>query len=51
LLRVRADLENRLDEALVAKLTGGLRLWTVLILLGLPAQVFATVYVVLALLK
>jgi hypothetical protein len=49
--KVQADLESRVDEALVAKLTGGLRLWAVLILLGLPAQVFATVYIVLALLK
>jgi hypothetical protein len=51
LLEVRADLEDRLDAALVARLTRGLRLWTVLILVGLPAQILATVYVVLALLK
>jgi hypothetical protein len=51
LLEVRADLEERLDEALAARLKRALRLWTVLVLLGLPTQVFATVYIVIALLK
>jgi hypothetical protein len=51
LFLVQMELESRLDEVLAARLTGGLRLWTVLMLLGLPAQVFATVYIVLALLK
>jgi hypothetical protein len=51
LLQVQADLENRLDGALVASLTGSLRLRTVLVLVGLPAQTLAAVYIVLALLK
>jgi hypothetical protein len=51
LAAVRDDLAGRIDGALERRLTQTLNLWTVLVLVGLPAQVFATVYVVLALLK
>ena len=48
---VQTDLENRLDDMLVAKMRKGLNLWTLLVLVGLPVQIFATVYIVMALLK
>jgi len=51
LLRVRDEVEERVDEALVEKVRGGLRLWTALVILGLPAVVAAQTYVALALLK
>jgi hypothetical protein len=51
LAAVRDDLAGRIDGALERRLTQTLNLWTVVVLFGLPAQVFATTYVVLALLK
>lgn len=51
MLMVQAELEERLDEKLAAKLSGGLRIWTICVLLGLPAQMFATAYIVLGCLK
>jgi hypothetical protein len=48
---VQAELEERLDEMLANKLSGGLWIWTICVLLGLPAQVLATAYIVLACLK
>ncbi len=51
LLKVQDELENSLDQWLVTKLTASLNLWTVLILVGLPAQVFATVLLIIAFLK
>ena len=51
LVKVQADLATRVDGALANKLAQGVNVWTVLALVGLPVQVFATVWVVLALLK
>jgi hypothetical protein len=51
LLLVQADLENHLDDLLVTKMSRSLRLWTLVVLLGLPAQILGTVYLVMALLK
>ena len=50
-LMVKTELENRVDDLLVAKVRHGLNLWTLGVLIGLPAQVFAMVFVVLAFLK
>jgi hypothetical protein len=50
LLKVQADLEGRIDDLLLAKLRGGLMLWTVLVILGLPAAVAAHTYLMMALL-
>jgi hypothetical protein len=51
LRKVREDLEERIDGALVTKVRGGLRLWVVLAIIGLPVVVAAQTYVALALLK
>jgi hypothetical protein len=51
LLKVREDLEGRIDESLVRKVRGGLRLWTVLVIVCLPLAVAAQTYLVIALLK
>jgi hypothetical protein len=51
LLRVQEDLERRIDESLVRRVRGGLRLWTLLALFGLPGVVAAQTYLILALLK
>jgi hypothetical protein len=50
LVKVRADLETRVDDILAAKLTAGLNLWTAVVLLALPAVVFVQTYVLFALL-
>ena len=46
--RVRTDLESRIDDVLVAKIRGGLKLWTVIVLLGLPFTVFVQTYILIA---
>ena len=51
LVKVQADLAARVDDGLANKLARGVNLWTALALVGLPAQVLATVWVVLSLLK
>jgi hypothetical protein len=51
LLRVKEELEGQIDVALVNKVRGGLRLWTVLVIVGLPVVVAAQTYVAMALLK
>ncbi len=51
LVKVQAELATRVDNALADKLAHGVNLWTVLALVGLPAQVLAGVWVVLAFLK
>jgi hypothetical protein len=50
LLKLKDDLEGRVDDALVKKVRGGLRLWTVLAVIGLPAVVAFQTYLVIALL-
>jgi len=49
LLKVRGELETRADDLLIAKLRGGLNLWTLLAALGLPAVVAGQVYLALRL--
>jgi hypothetical protein len=39
LLKVKDELEQTVDDALVQKVRGGLRLWTLLIVIGLPVAV------------
>jgi hypothetical protein len=51
LVRVQAEMGERIDGLLIGKLKRGINLWTGLILVGLPVQVIALDYVVLALLK
>jgi hypothetical protein len=51
LVKVQAELAAKVDDGLAGKLAHGVNLWTALALVALPAQVFATVWVVLALLK
>ncbi|HEY7426825.1 MAG TPA: hypothetical protein VH682_21495 [Gemmataceae bacterium] len=51
LAKVQGDLGERIDGLLVGKLRGGVNLWTILVLVGLPVQILALSYVVLALLK
>jgi hypothetical protein len=50
LLRVKEDLERTVDDALVRKLSGGLRLWMALALVGLPCLVAAQVWITILLL-
>jgi hypothetical protein len=51
LLKVQAELGGRIDGLLTAKLQRTMNCWTVLVLLGLPAQVLGLAWVVLGLLK
>jgi hypothetical protein len=51
LLKVRGELEDTIDDALVAKVRGGLRVWLWLAILGLPAAIAAQIYFVMGLLK
>jgi hypothetical protein len=51
LFKVREELEQQIDESLVEKVRGGLRLWTVLAIVGLPGAVAVQTYLALALLK
>jgi hypothetical protein len=39
LLKMKEELERTVDDALVQRLCGGLRLWTVLVIVGLPLVV------------
>ncbi len=50
LFKVQAELEQMVDEALVQKVRGGLRLWTVLVVVGLPLVVAVQTSVLLLLL-
>lgn len=49
--KVQVDLESQVDDALIARLKRSVNLWTVLVMVGLPVQVFALIFVVIALLK
>jgi hypothetical protein len=50
LLKLKEELEQTIDEALVAKVRGGLRLWTILVIVGLPVVVAVQTWVLLMLL-
>lgn len=50
LLKVKEELERTVDDVLVDKVRGGLRLWTVLVIIGLPAVVAAQTYLVILIL-
>ncbi|VTT97465.1 Uncharacterized protein OS=Sorangium cellulosum (strain So ce56) GN=sce2879 PE=4 SV=1 [Gemmataceae bacterium] len=49
LLRMKEELERTADEALVQKIPGGLRLWTALALVALPAVVAVQTWVLILL--
>jgi len=51
LLKVQDDLGKRIDGLLTGKLRSSINLWTILVLVGLPIQILALDYLVLALLK
>ncbi|HEY7315441.1 MAG TPA: hypothetical protein VH643_39290 [Gemmataceae bacterium] len=51
LVKVQTDLGARIDGIMIRKLRGGINLWTILVLVGLPVQILALAYVVLALVK
>jgi hypothetical protein len=51
LAKVLGELESRADEMLLRGVKGGLKLWTAVVVLGLPALVFAQTYLLLVLLK
>jgi hypothetical protein len=51
LVKVQSDLGERIDGMLIGKLRGGINVWTIAVLIGLPGQILAVVYVVFALLK
>jgi hypothetical protein len=51
LVKVKEELEGCIDESLVKRVRGSLRLWTLLVMLGLPGVVAVQTYLVLALLK
>lgn len=49
--KVRAELEANVDDLIADKLRGGMNLWTLFVLLGLPVVVAAQTYLALALLR
>jgi hypothetical protein len=51
LLKVKEELEQSVDDVLILKVTAGLRLWTALVIIGLPLVVAAQTYVIIALLR
>jgi hypothetical protein len=51
LLKVRDELEQTIDDALIQKVRGGLRLWTVLVIIGLPVVVATQTWIVLMTLR
>lgn len=50
LLKVKEELEQKVDDVLVQKVRGGLRLWTALVVIGLPVLVAMQTYVVILML-
>lgn len=50
LARMQAVIEETVDDRLVGRLRAGLNLWTMLVVCGLPATVFAETYLAIALL-
>ncbi len=49
LLKMKQELEDTVDAALVQKVRGGLRLWTILVIIGLPAVVAAQTWFIIML--
>jgi hypothetical protein len=50
LLKVKEELEEAADDALIRKVRGGLRLWTALAIIGLPFVVAVQTWLILLLL-
>lgn len=50
LLKVQEELERNVDDALVQKVRGGLRLWTMLVIIGLPLTVAVQTWIAIMLL-
>jgi hypothetical protein len=50
LSKLRADMEARADEVLIAKLRSGLTMWTALVLIVLPTAAYGQAYVAILLL-
>ncbi len=50
LVKVKAELEQTVDDAIVRKIRSGLRIWTVLVIIGLPSVVAVQTVIVLLLL-
>lgn len=50
LLKVRTKLEDTIDDAVVGKVRGGLRVWTILVIVGLPLVVAVQTWVAIMLL-
>jgi hypothetical protein len=51
LLQIRQELEPTIDDKLVEKVSGGLKLWTLIVFLGLPAAAAAQTYLAILLLS
>lgn len=51
LVRLRTDLETRVDQTLIDKVRSGMRLWTVLVIVLLPLTVAVQTYLVIAWLR
>jgi hypothetical protein len=49
LLKMKQELEDTVDAALIRKVRGGLRLWTTLVIIGLPAVVAAQTWFIIML--
>jgi hypothetical protein len=50
LLKVRAELEDSVDAKLVERLKSGLNLWTIIVIVGLPAAIAVQTWIAIALL-
>jgi hypothetical protein len=50
MLKVKEELEQTVDDALVQKVRGGLRLWTALVIIGLPSVVAVQTWIIILLL-
>jgi hypothetical protein len=50
LLKVRQELESSVDSAVVQRVRGGLFIWTIVVIVGLPAVVAAQTWLAIALL-
>ncbi|TMQ31998.1 MAG: hypothetical protein E6K70_21005 [Planctomycetota bacterium] len=51
LAKVQTELESHIDDLLVKKLGNAMNVWTLVVLVGLPVQVLAAAFLVLALLR
>ncbi|MEO2089284.1 MAG: hypothetical protein ABGY75_07280 [Gemmataceae bacterium] len=50
LLKVRTELEDTIDDVVVGKVRGGLKVWTILVIIGLPLAVALQTWIALMLL-